>query len=104
MGYAYDGIASGLAEQIKAQRKARGWTQQELARRSGVSLKSVQRLENPRGDYDPYIETVAKLAATFDVALVAQFIPVSQMIAELANSRLPERLVPASFNDEMGQS
>jgi hypothetical protein len=67
-----------------------------------VSLKSVQRLENPRGDHDPYIETIAKLAAAFDVALDARFIPVSQMVAELAGSLSPERLAPASFTEEFG--
>ena len=102
MGYAYDGVASGLAAQIRASRSARGWSQRELARQSGISLRSVQRLENPRVGSDPAMEMLGKVANAFDVALVAQFIPVSAMISGLASSCLPERLAPPSFTEEHG--
>ena len=38
-------MASGLAERLTALRKAKRWTQAELARRSGVSLGSLKRFE-----------------------------------------------------------
>lgn len=100
MGYAYDGIASGLAAQIQAQRKARGWSQEELARQSGIPLKSVQSLENPRAGYDPGMQTLGKIAYAFGVVLLAQFISVGEMISGLAGSRSPERLVPTAFTEE----
>ena len=103
MGYAYDGIASGLAAQIRALRSARGWTQPELARRSGISLESVQLLENPRGGCDLDIRKLLKIAAAFDIALVTQFIPVSAMVAEIEASCSPERLAPPSFTEEFGE-
>ena len=34
-----------LAERIRVTRRARGWTQAELARRSGLGLATVARLE-----------------------------------------------------------
>lgn len=100
MGYSYDGIASGLAAQIKAQRSTRGWSQRELARQSGISLASVQRLESPKVGCDPSMEMLKRVAAAFDVGLLAHFIPVSQMVSELSSSRSPERLSPKPFAEE----
>ena len=102
MGYAYDGIASGLAAQIRALRSARGWSEADLARQSGISIGSVQFLENPRGNRDPDLRKLVKIAAAFDIALIAQFIPVSAMVAEIAASRSPERLAPPPFTEDFG--
>ena len=102
MGYSYDGIASGLAAQIRALREARGWSQQILARNAGISVDGVQRLESPRVGRDPDIQPLLKVAAAFDVALIARFLPVSEMVAALAGSRSPEPLAPKSFTDECG--
>ena len=38
-------VAGSIADRLVTLRKDRGWTQQELARRSGVSLGSLKRFE-----------------------------------------------------------
>jgi transcriptional regulator with XRE-family HTH domain len=57
-----------IAQQIKAERLNKGFTQQELADKTGISLRSVQRIEN--GDVYPRNFTLKllceKLALDFD--------------------------------------
>lgn len=38
-------VERSLAERLRAARRARGWTQAELARRSGVSVPTIARME-----------------------------------------------------------
>ena len=38
-------VAAGIAERVAKRRKERGWSQRELAERSGVSLGSLRRFE-----------------------------------------------------------
>jgi transcriptional regulator with XRE-family HTH domain len=38
-------VERALAARLKAARRGRGWTQSEIARRSGLSLATVARLE-----------------------------------------------------------
>ena len=47
-------------EQIKAARKAKGWSQEETARRCGMSLNNYARIE--RGDNGTTIRTMEKIA------------------------------------------
>lgn len=47
-------------EQIKAARKAKGWSQEETARRCGMSLNNYARIE--RGDNGTTIRTLEKIA------------------------------------------
>lgn len=48
-----------LAEQVKAARKDRNWTQSDLAIRCGVTLRTIQRIE--KGEVTPSAYTVGKL-------------------------------------------
>lgn len=54
-----------LAQRIKALRNRKGFSQEELAEKTGLSLRTIQRIENsetePRGD------SLKRLAAAFDV-------------------------------------
>ena len=47
-------------------RLARAWSQEQLAELSGLSVRTVQRIEN--GD-QPSLETLSALAAVFDVSI-----------------------------------
>ena len=38
-------VEGALAHRVRGARKARGWTQAELARRSGLSMATIARLE-----------------------------------------------------------
>ncbi|HGP2733320.1 TPA: helix-turn-helix domain-containing protein [Salmonella enterica] len=73
---------------FKSLRLARAWSQEQLAELSGLSVRTVQRIEN--GD-QPSLETLSALAAVFEVS-VADFSgpdALDQRIAE-AKSNLAE--------------
>ena len=75
-------ISQGLAYQIAALRRQRGWCQQDLAKK--LSLKSqsaVARMEDP-GYGKLSIATLLKLASAFDVALSIRFQPYSRFVNE----------------------
>ena len=44
---------AALARKLIIERKARGWSQAELARRAGVRIETVNRLEKARHSADP---------------------------------------------------
>ena len=54
-------------------RRARGWSQRELASRAGVQQPVLARLE--RGDTDPRASTLLKLARALDLQLTWQRLP-----------------------------
>lgn len=58
---------------IREQRSDRGWTQQDLARRLGVSRQTVNAIEV--GKYDPSLPLAFKLAAAFGEPIEALFTP-----------------------------
>ena len=54
-----------LAQGLKSQRLSKGYTQQELADKAGVSLRSIQRIEN--GEVYPRSFTLKTLAETLEL-------------------------------------
>ena len=56
-----------LAQQIHALRRARGWSQPELAAKVGASPVMIGRYE--RGEMMPAVDVVAKIAEAFGVTL-----------------------------------
>ncbi|HBT5242326.1 TPA: helix-turn-helix domain-containing protein [Klebsiella quasipneumoniae] len=52
---------------FRSLRLARAWSQEQLAELSGLSVRTVQRIEN--GD-QPSLETLSALAAVFEVSVV----------------------------------
>jgi transcriptional regulator with XRE-family HTH domain len=55
------------ANRIKELRSRRGYSQEELAERSGLSLRTIQRIEN--GETEPRGDSLTRLAAAFDVTV-----------------------------------
>ena len=55
-----------LAANIKNLRKKKGISQELLAENSGLSLRTIQRIEN--GETEPRGDTLTRLASVFDVA------------------------------------
>lgn len=51
---------------FRSLRLARAWSQEQLAELSGMSVRTVQRIEN--GD-QPSLETLSALAAVFEVSV-----------------------------------
>jgi len=54
-----------LGSNLRAARKRRNWTQEDLAERSGVHAGEISRMES--GKRDPQVSTVEKLAAALDI-------------------------------------
>ena len=64
----------GLAFQLNLMREARGWTQEELARRCDMAQETISRLEDP--NYGRYtLKTLKRLAKTFDVVFSSALSP-----------------------------
>jgi HTH-type transcriptional regulator/antitoxin HipB len=57
-----------LAQRLKRLRSQQRWTQEQLAKRSGVSRITINRLEN-EVEQSPRLETLERLADAFEVEL-----------------------------------
>jgi len=65
---------------IKEERKKLGYTQQDLAEKAGLSLRTIQRVES--GESAPKGYTLTKLAEIFEVstsALLEKFLPLERI-------------------------
>jgi transcriptional regulator with XRE-family HTH domain len=58
-----------LAERLKAERDARGWSTADLAERSGVSKAMISKVE--RGESSPTASLLGKLSGAFELTLSA---------------------------------
>ena len=66
--------------QIRALRKARDWTQAELGRRAGFSRRRISELEEA-GSEPRSLKTLYKIARAFDVGVLVEFVPYSQLVS-----------------------
>jgi DNA-binding XRE family transcriptional regulator len=60
-----------VGDKVRGLRKERGWLQQDLADRAGVSMQTVSNLET--GRHVPEMATLAKIAAALKVPLAELF-------------------------------
>lgn len=96
--FVQDSIEEGLSFQIKALREQRGWSQKDLAERSGMKQSAISRLEDP--NYGSFtIVTLRRLASAFDIALGVHFTSFSNLI-EMAEDLSPEGLAVPSYADD----
>jgi transcriptional regulator with XRE-family HTH domain len=85
--------------QIHALRKGRGWSQDELAKRCGLTQGVISRAEDP--DYGNLtFNTAIAIAGGFDVAFIGKFVPFSEIdeyvvgLSEISAGSIP------SFTEE----
>lgn len=86
-----------LGTQLRAARKARGLTQEELALRVGKDRRTIQQLEygrattpDARGGYgpsNPQLDTIWRLALALDVDITALLKPEGPAAAERGPSK-----------------
>jgi transcriptional regulator with XRE-family HTH domain len=62
-----EALTSLVGDKVRELRKARGWLQQDLADRAGVSMQTVSNLETRR--HVPETVTLAKIARALGVPL-----------------------------------
>jgi len=62
-----DGTSARLASTLKAEREARGWSQADLATRSGVSKAMISKVE--RGESSPTASLLGRLSGAFGLTI-----------------------------------
>jgi transcriptional regulator with XRE-family HTH domain len=88
----------GVSFQIRAMLNNRGWTQEELAEKAGLSQGVVSRAQNP--DYGNLtVNTITRVADGFGVVFLGRFVGYSEFIEWLENTD-EESINPLSFEDE----
>lgn len=75
-----------LRTQIRLIREARGWTQEELARRAGMKQPQISALENIYVPTDVTVETLRRLARAMDVRLCMGFASWGSVISEIRST------------------
>lgn len=94
-------VGVGLAYQMRQIRESRGWTQADLAQRTGKAQGTISQLEDP--DYGRFtLGTLKKLAKAFDVGLLVRFVRFGDL-ADWTIGLTPERLAPISYDEEVRQ-
>ena len=62
-----DEINRQLGQRIQEARRARGWTQEDLAHHAGLDFSYLNQLEN--GKRNPSLSTLYKIAIALEVSL-----------------------------------
>jgi len=96
--YAAAHVGDFLAMQIHSMRLKKGWTQKELADRSGNTQPQVSKFETSCNGIN--LTSLQKVADAFDVALIVKFIPYSQLARETISARADQD-VPSFDDDSM---
>ena len=97
-GYTEAQLSIEVPFQIRAIRKARGWTQAQLAERSGIPQARISHIEQPGRDMLS-LRTLYRLAAAFDVGLLVQFVSFSELVRREADFD-PETFRVPSFAED----
>jgi transcriptional regulator with XRE-family HTH domain len=97
-GFVSSHLASNIAAQISLMRAGRSLSQDELAELAGMKQSRISLMENP--SYEGFnINTLRRLAAALDVALIVRFVPYGELLGWAINLD-EEQLNPASFDHD----
>lgn len=66
-----ENIEQRFGKRVVALRAARHWTQEDLASRAGISVRSISSIEN--GVYSITLENIEKLAKAFGLSIAELF-------------------------------
>lgn len=99
-GYTEAQLSIEMPFQIRAIRRSRGWTQAQLAERSGIPQARISHIEQP--GRDPLsLRTLYRLATAFDVGLLVQFVPFSELVRREAAFDPETFCVPSFAEDQI---
>lgn len=65
-------VRASIAYQVQTLRIARNWSRAELARRAGISMQEVARIEKPDGP-SPSLRTLLQIAQACDCGFICRF-------------------------------
>lgn len=96
-----EGIAVGIAFQIRALRNRRNLRQAQLAKLLDVKQPLISSWEDP--SYGKYsLATLKDLAKAFDVGLLVRFVPFGKLV-DLATDLTTDVIAPLNFNEEQSR-
>src|SRR5689334_19767135 len=81
-----------VAMRIRFLRMERGWSQEQLAAESGLSRDAISRIE--RGDRQPSLESLQRIADTLEVTLSSLVDPGKPLSADAGARRKPSIPLP----------
>lgn len=91
-------VKRGIPFQIRTLMKGFGFSQEELARRAGLTQGVVSRAASP--DYGNLtLNTIIRIAAGFDVAFIGKFVPFSEL-AKWFTGLSEEAVMVRRFDEE----
>ena len=96
--YAEAQLSIEIPFQIRALRKARGWTQAELADLCGIPQARISHIEQP-GRAPLSLRTLYRISSAFDIGLLVQFVKFSKLVHREAAFH-PETFNVSSFKDD----
>jgi transcriptional regulator with XRE-family HTH domain len=97
--YVASQIAIGLPFQARQLRIQKGWTQEELAERAGMSQPRIAEIEKPsKRRFN--LETLLRIASAHDVGLEVRFVPLGQIV-EHDESFDPDSFHIPTFDEEL---
>ena len=89
--------------QIRALRKARGWTQAELAKHCGMKQSQISYIEQAGRVSPSALRTLYRLSSAFDIGLLVQFVPFSELVLREATFDPKTFNVPSFGDDKVGK-
>jgi transcriptional regulator with XRE-family HTH domain len=97
-GYVGAHISNTIASQITKLRIENGWTQKQLAQRTGMKQSRISALEDPNWE-NVEVATLERLASAFDVGLTVRFIAFSDL-ARWAATLSDDKLIVSRYEQE----
>lgn len=91
-------LYSKICTQIYLLRKAKGWSQSELAKAAGMRQSQISKLENPDNS-QLSIATLQKIAVALDVSVNLAFVSHSDLLDDALNED-EASLTPYSFDED----
>lgn len=86
-------IANGIAFQLKAMLRDRGWTQQILAERAGTAQPLISKYLSGYENYN--LQTLKRLASGLDVGLIVSFAPFSEIVNRITRRTYASVAIPS---------
>jgi transcriptional regulator with XRE-family HTH domain len=94
-------VREGIAFQLRALRESNGWDQKTLANKMGKPSAQPMISRYESGDYGAYsASTLLELASVFDVGLLVEFAPFSELVKDDREMSSSKKLKVPTYAEE----